>query len=505
MVERGEDHVVANLAPVADGHPAVVLEMAAGIDEDIAADRDVAPEIGIEGRKNTQRLRHPVAEKFGKQAAHLVRGVVGRIEAEGNAARLVAHPVHEPVNLLGGEGLSPLHVFLEFFDFHIRIVCLSFSAYAARSFAASQLRSKTERNRGQRYRFARKRTNRYEGFSYRYYRFPAIARGGPTQASRNGAARKSALKLVLRGRESRMAFEITAEEGLVGKIQVIGNLLYAHVGGLEQRLGLENHVIVNPVGDRLAAHPLDERGEVLGRDAELLRIEGDAALRFVVLAQQAHELLEIELTAAAYGGLVNRLCRLVAVEDVAHLVDGRRDQSADDVGAEEGLGPLELMPHLLDEAAQHPALLLRKFDAGLIGIAEKERHHALDVDVDMPHELGSDGYHVGLELVVGVGLDDVLGRIDEHAVLCKPERIKVERNFGLTLRTYPDEEGIDATGIAENAPLRIADGDQAASRKFQLGRRAVHGDEMLKGKTWDFVRAIIRLFHFIFIYTFNIT
>ena len=302
-----------------------------------------------------------------------------------------------------------------------------------------------------------------------------------------------------------MAFEITAEEGLVGKIQVIGNLLYAHVGGLEQRLGLENHVIVNPVGDRLAAHPLDERGEVLGRDAELLRIEGDAALRFVVLAQQAHELLEIELTAAAYGGLVNRLCRLVAVEDIAHLVDGRRDQSADDVGAEEGLGPLELMPHLLDEAAQHPALLLRKFDAGLIGIAEKERHHALDVDVDMPHELGSDGYHVGLELVVGVGLDNVLGRIDEHAVLCKPERIKVERNFGLTLRTYPDEEGIDATGIAENAPLRIADGDQAASRKFQLGRRAVHGDEMLKGKTWDFVRAIIRLFHFIFIYTFNIT
>lgn len=335
--------------------------------------------------------------------------------------------------------------------------------------------------------------------------FPAIARGEPTQASRNGAARKSALKLVLRGRESRMAFEITAEEGLVGKIQVIGNLLYAHVGGLEQRLGLENHVIVNPVGDRFAAHPLDERGEVLGRDAELLRIEGDAALRFVVLAQQAHELLEIEHTAAAYGGLVNRLCRLVAVEDVANLVDGRRDQSADDVVAEEGLGPLEFMPHLLDEAAQHLALLLSKFDAGLIGIAEKERHHALDVDVDMPHELGGDGYHVGLELVVGVGLDDVLGRIDEQAVPRKPERIEIERYFGLALRTYPDEEGIDATGVAEKAPLRIADGDQAASRKFVLGRRAVHGDEVLEGKTWDFVRAIVRLFHFIFIYTSNIT
>lgn len=500
MVERGEDHVVANLAPVADGHPAVVLEMAAGIDEDIAADRDVAPEIGIEGRENTQRLRHPVAEKFGKQAAHLVRGVVGRIEAEGNAARLVAHPVHELVNLLGGEGLTPLHVFLEFFDFHIRIVCLSFSASAARSFTAK--RSGTEdKDIGSR---ANARTDMKV--------FPTVITDSPQSHGEGrrrhpatGAVGKSALKLVLRGRESRMAFEITAEEGLVGKIQVIGNLLYAHVGGLEQRLGLENHVIVNPVGDRLAAHPLDERGEVLGRDAELLRIEGDAALRFVVLAQQAHELLEIELTAAAYGGLVNRLCRLVAVEDVAHLVDGRRDQSADDVGAEEGLGPLELMPHLLDEAAQHPALLLREFDAGLIGIAEKERHHALDVDVDTLHEFGGDGYHVSLELVVGVDLDDVLGRIDEQAVPRKPERIEIERYFGLTLRTYPDEEGIDATGIAENAPLRIADGDQAASRKFQLGRRAVHGDEMLKGKTWDFVRAIVRLFHFIFIYTFNIT
>lgn len=82
-----------------------------------------------------------------------------------------------------------------------------------------------------------------------------------------------------------IAFEIAAEEGLVRKIQIVGDLLYAHVRVFEQRLGLEDHVAVDPFRDGFAADLLDERREVLGRDAELPGIESDAALLLVVFGR----------------------------------------------------------------------------------------------------------------------------------------------------------------------------------------------------------------------------
>lgn len=51
VVERGENYVVADLASVAEGYASVVLEMAAGVDEDILADVDILPEIGVKRRK----------------------------------------------------------------------------------------------------------------------------------------------------------------------------------------------------------------------------------------------------------------------------------------------------------------------------------------------------------------------------------------------------------------------------------------------------------------------
>ena len=118
VVERGEDHVVSDLAPVADRHAPVVLEMAAGVDKDILAEGDVLPEIRIERRKDPQRLRHPAAEQLGEQRTHLLGRMVGRVQAERDAARLVAHLVHEAVDLLRVEAPARLYVGLEFFDRH---------------------------------------------------------------------------------------------------------------------------------------------------------------------------------------------------------------------------------------------------------------------------------------------------------------------------------------------------------------------------------------------------
>ena len=75
-----------------------------------------------------------------------------------------------------------------------------------------------------------------------------------------------------------MLFEILAEEGLRREIEVVGDLLNAHSGILEQGLGFEDHRLVDPPRGGLAAHLLHHGREVFGRDIELLGVEAHVAL-----------------------------------------------------------------------------------------------------------------------------------------------------------------------------------------------------------------------------------
>ena len=100
MVERGEDHVVADLATVAERDAAVVLKMAAGVDEDSLPHGDVPAEIGVERREDPHRGIDLVSEKPREKRPHLVGRMVGAVELEGDAPRGVAHLIHETADLL---------------------------------------------------------------------------------------------------------------------------------------------------------------------------------------------------------------------------------------------------------------------------------------------------------------------------------------------------------------------------------------------------------------------
>ena len=52
------------LATVAEGYTAVVLEMAAGVDEYVLTHLNVLPEIGIERGEYTQAVGHRLPEEF---------------------------------------------------------------------------------------------------------------------------------------------------------------------------------------------------------------------------------------------------------------------------------------------------------------------------------------------------------------------------------------------------------------------------------------------------------
>ena len=92
VVERGEHHAVPHLAAVAQRHAAVVLEVAAGVDEHPAPDVEVLAEIRVERREDAHRVVHPVAHQARQQAAHLVGRMVGGVQFERDAPGIVGVP-----------------------------------------------------------------------------------------------------------------------------------------------------------------------------------------------------------------------------------------------------------------------------------------------------------------------------------------------------------------------------------------------------------------------------
>ena len=110
VVECGKDDVMAYLATVTQRHTAMVLEVAAGIDEHVFAHRDVFPEVRIKGRKDPERIGYRLAEQFGKQGPYFFGSMIGRVQPEGDASGFVAHVVHQAMNGFGVECLAGLHI-----------------------------------------------------------------------------------------------------------------------------------------------------------------------------------------------------------------------------------------------------------------------------------------------------------------------------------------------------------------------------------------------------------
>lgn len=111
VVERCKNHVVPYLATVTQRNAAVVLEMAAGIDEHIITDFDIFPEIRIKRRKHTERRRNGFPEKLGQQCPYLVRSMIGSIQPKCDTPCLIAHFIHKKMYIFRIEGFPCLYIF----------------------------------------------------------------------------------------------------------------------------------------------------------------------------------------------------------------------------------------------------------------------------------------------------------------------------------------------------------------------------------------------------------
>lgn len=99
MVERGQDDLMADQRPIADVDAALVLEAAIRVDEDVLANVDVAPEIGLERREQAERGVNLLPDEFGEQRPDLVHVLVSIVDLGGYLSGLGGLRVHQGMGL----------------------------------------------------------------------------------------------------------------------------------------------------------------------------------------------------------------------------------------------------------------------------------------------------------------------------------------------------------------------------------------------------------------------
>ena len=105
---------MADLAAVAERHSAMVLKVAAGVDEHAFAHVYVPAEVCVERGEDTQRAGHLIAEEFGQHGADFGWCVVSCVQPERDAPRLVAHVVHQLMDFGCVERAARLYYFQKF-------------------------------------------------------------------------------------------------------------------------------------------------------------------------------------------------------------------------------------------------------------------------------------------------------------------------------------------------------------------------------------------------------
>lgn len=128
VVERCNDDLVPDQAPVAQHDAALVLKTAARIDEHVFADMDIFAEVGVKGRKETKALVRFLPRELRKERAQLPGGVIARIELRRHALRLTRRFRHEQVRLRPRRDITPSRrerpVFFQFHALPLLFACI---------------------------------------------------------------------------------------------------------------------------------------------------------------------------------------------------------------------------------------------------------------------------------------------------------------------------------------------------------------------------------------------
>ena len=126
VVQCGKHDIMSYLAAVTDCYAAVILKMAAGVDEYAFSYMDVLSEVRVERREDPECVRHLVAEQLGQHCPDFTGCTVGGVQPERDTPSLSTHSVHKLMYLFRVKRFACFHEILEFLKCHNRFPFLLF-------------------------------------------------------------------------------------------------------------------------------------------------------------------------------------------------------------------------------------------------------------------------------------------------------------------------------------------------------------------------------------------
>lgn len=99
MIESGQYHVVPDEGTVFNENAALVLKLAAHIDEDVFSHMDVFAAVGIEGGEQSEGLVHRPPDQLRKEGPQLLRRVVAAVYFSCDAQGFLTDAMHEQMGL----------------------------------------------------------------------------------------------------------------------------------------------------------------------------------------------------------------------------------------------------------------------------------------------------------------------------------------------------------------------------------------------------------------------
>ncbi len=121
VIECGEDNAVADQAVIPDVDAALILELAARVDEYAFPDVNVATEIGVERRKQGERIVRLLFREAGKKALNLLRRVVGVVQFAQDAPCGITLRSHEGNHLFSLQRFSRCYLSAKYLKRHHRL------------------------------------------------------------------------------------------------------------------------------------------------------------------------------------------------------------------------------------------------------------------------------------------------------------------------------------------------------------------------------------------------
>lgn len=129
VVDGGQHDPVPDQAAVAESDAALVLEAAAGVDEDVFPDGDVFPEVAVKGREEGKRAVNRLSRQSRHEVAYLFRRMVGPVQFRRDTHGVVAALQQQIMLRRAGRDAFPLIEMLdELFRIHdvlLRALCCS--------------------------------------------------------------------------------------------------------------------------------------------------------------------------------------------------------------------------------------------------------------------------------------------------------------------------------------------------------------------------------------------